>query len=274
VLLAGNVRFVNLANNHSLDFGPEGLHETIERLDAAGIVWAGAGRTASEALRLPILDVGLTRVGVIAFTNRVREFAAGRGKAGTNFLPVRMDRATLAAAELAIADLRRRGAHLVVASIHWGPNLRPWPTRTFRAFARAAVELGVDIVHGHSAHLVQGVERHRGGVILYDTGDFLDDYWIFPGIRTDRSAIFLVDVERHRPVGLRIVPVLLSPMRVNLAPPREFAAIGATLARRSRALGTSLGSTAEGLALALGTAPVPEAAAIPERPAALVIARA
>jgi poly-gamma-glutamate synthesis protein (capsule biosynthesis protein) len=54
---------------------------------------------------------------------------------------------------------------------------------------------GVDLIHGHSAHIFQGIEVHRGKPILYDTGDALDDYAVDPVLRKDRSFVFLADVE-------------------------------------------------------------------------------
>jgi len=47
-------------------------------------------------------------------------------------------------------------ADIVVFSIHWGPNMRERPAKSFREFAHAVIEMGVDIFHGHSAHIFQG----------------------------------------------------------------------------------------------------------------------
>ena len=52
------------------------------------------------------------------------------------------------------------------------------------------IELGADIYHGHSAHICQGIEIHQGKPILYDTGNFIDDYAVHPLLRNDRSCLF------------------------------------------------------------------------------------
>jgi hypothetical protein len=135
----------------------------------------------------------------------------------------------------------------IVLSAHWGPNLRLAPPARFRAFARAAIDVGVDVFHGHSAHLYQGVEARAGGLILYDTGDFLDDYWIFPFVRTDRSFVFLVDLMGRRPVRLRMLPVIIERSRVRRARWHEAAAHHHGMIRRSRRLGSSLAVIADGL---------------------------
>jgi poly-gamma-glutamate capsule biosynthesis protein CapA/YwtB (metallophosphatase superfamily) len=255
VLRAGNIRCVNLANNHALDYGEDGLIETLERLDAAGIVHAGAGRDLADAIRPALFDVAGARVGVIGLTDNMSEFAARRRQPGTNVLRIDDRNVTLGLIDLLVRDLRRAGAGTVVLSVHWGPNLRTWPPMRFRHFARAAVELGIDIVHGHSAHLFQGVEKWGDGLILYDTGDFLDDYWVFPGVRIDRSFIFVVEVRNGRPGRLIMRPVMLAHGRVGFAKGVEFAATVATMRRRCRRFATPLVANGDGLLMTFPSDP-------------------
>ncbi|HTS94052.1 MAG TPA: CapA family protein [Stellaceae bacterium] len=249
VLQAANVRCVNLANNHALDYDEHGLQETLDRLDAGGIAHVGAGRNLAGAVRPSLLDAGGTQVGVIGMTDTMPEFAAGPRRAGTNTLRIDDKAASLGLIALQIRELRRTGAETVVLSVHWGPNLRTSPPSRFRRFARAAIELGVDIVHGHSAHLVQGVERWSGGLILYDTGNFLDDYWVFPGIRIDRSFVFLVELRKGKPARLSMRPVKLKRGRVDLATGSDFIATVEAMRRRSKPFATPLVRTPQGLAV-------------------------
>ena len=247
VLRAGNIRCVNVANNHALDYGTRGLSETLERLTAGGIAHVGAGLDLAGAVRPTVFDAAGVRLGVIGMTDTMPEFAAGPRRPGTNVIRIDDRNVALGLVALQVAELRRVGAQTVVLSIHWGPNLRTWPPSRFRRFAHAAVELGVDIVHGHSAHLIQGIERWRDGLILYDTGNFLDDYWVFPGVRIDRSFVFLVELHNGRPRHLSIRPVTLRPGRVDLATGLEFVATLRTMRLRCRRLGTALITTNEGL---------------------------
>lgn len=233
LLLAGNIHFVSLANNHILDCESDGLVDTIRYLDAAGISHAGAGRDFAEASQARFVEVAGTRVGVMSITDTMPEFAAGAERAGTHYLPVRADHDTLGYIAQSVADMRQAGAQIVVLSVHWGPNLRPWPSERYRRFARAVIGLGVDVFHGHSAHLIHGVELYQNGLILYDTGDFLDDYWVFPMVRTDRSCLFLVEFVGGRVRRVRLVPVLLERARVRRAVGREAWAIASRLLRSS-----------------------------------------
>ena len=239
LLAAAKVRFVALANNHALDYGAEGLADTILHVGAAGIAMAGAGSDHVAAMRPTVADFDGLTVGFLAATDTMPEFRAGLHHPGTNYMAIRNDLPTLAYIRLAVEALRRAGAGLVVLSVHWGPNLRPFPPARYRSFARMAIDLGVDVVHGHSAHLLQGVEPHHGGVILYDTGNFIDDYWVFPGVRIDRSCVFLVEHNGNRILRLRVVPVSLKRPGVRLARGLEAMAIMATLEQRSQALGTT-----------------------------------
>lgn len=255
VLRAGNIRYVSLANNHVLDYDIPGLLDTLRYLDEAGIAHAGAGRNREEAEAPALVEVGGIRVGVVSATDNEPPFAAGPEQPGTNYLEIRADPETLGRVEGWVARARREGAQLVVLSLHWGPNMVLAPPAPFRAFARAVTSRGVDLLHGHSAHLFQGVERIGERLVLYDTGDFLDDYAVDPDLRNDWSFVFLVDLDPHAlPRRLRLIPVRLRYARVQLARGEEFEAICERMRALSAAFGTHLRQTPEGLELRLESA--------------------
>jgi poly-gamma-glutamate synthesis protein (capsule biosynthesis protein) len=240
ILSSGNVRAVNLANNHVLDCEVKGLEDTLRNLDDAHVAHAGAGLDLADAFRPTIFGAGELTVGLIGATDNMKEFAAGMGVPGAAYMAIKDEPATLALVQRLVGEVRAAGADIVVLSIHWGPNLRPWPPERFRRFARLCVDAGVDVVHGHSAHLIQGVEAYGQGLILYDTGDFLDDYWVFPGIRIDHSFAFVVEFRGARVHKLSMVPVILTPGRVSLAKGENLEAITRAMVRRSARLGTSI----------------------------------
>jgi poly-gamma-glutamate synthesis protein (capsule biosynthesis protein) len=256
VLTAAKVRFVCLANNHTMDFGAEALVQTIGVLDAAGIAHAGAGRNRAEAEAPALVPVGDMTVGVIAATDNMRTFAATAERGGANFVGTLISgrKRGLGWIEQSAASLRDGGADLLVLSLHWGPNMRGAPPSWFRRFAHDAIDRGVDVIHGHSAHVFQGVERYRQGLILYDTGDFIDDYWKFPLRQTFWTFIFLLDVGADGRTRLRLIPAEnhfeshRSPAR--LATGDAFRAINAKMKRLCAALGTAAVDTPEGLEIA------------------------
>ncbi|HEV3477420.1 MAG TPA: CapA family protein [Rubrobacteraceae bacterium] len=236
VLMAASVDACSLANNHTLDFEERGLLDTLRHLEAAGIRCAGAGRNLEEAARPVLLEGG---VGIVAFTDNEPPFAARQDRPGTNYLPVSTAPEVLHQVEEAIEAARDRGAKTVVLSNHWGPNMVERPRETFRRFARAAIDRGVDVYFGHSAHVFQGVEIYRGKPILYDTGDFIDDYAVDPRLRNDRSFLFRVSLEGGDLGRLELFPVSLPYSRVELARGTEREAILDRMLDLSAEMGTT-----------------------------------
>ena len=215
-LKAGRVDVVSVANNHIADFGAEGLRDTLVALDAAGIAHAGAGGDRWSAREPALITIRGTRVGVVAWADYPAEWAATPNAPGMNYTPVSVEPEHLREIALSLAIARER-ADLVILSMHWGPNMRDRPSRDFRDFAHAVIDAGADIFWGHSAHVVQGAEFHRGRLILYDSGDLVDDYAVEPHLRNDLSALFLVRVRAPRIESVEIVPVRIADLQVNLA---------------------------------------------------------
>jgi poly-gamma-glutamate synthesis protein (capsule biosynthesis protein) len=247
ILQCANVRFVSLANNHILDFGAGGLIDTLKALDTAGVHHAGAGRNADEAAAPVVMSVSGLRVGLIAATDNMRGFAAAFDRPGTNFLEFTSGQRELDWIADAVHTLRALGAELVVLSVHWGPNMRRAPSRRFRRFAHAAIDCGVNILHGHSAHVVQAIECYGSGIVLYDTGNFIDDYWKFPFRNTVQSFVFLLDVEDGKPKRLQLVPVRIHASPLGLATGATFKSITASMKSLCAAMGTVVIDTAAGL---------------------------
>ena len=197
-LREGNIGCVALANNHVLDYSAEGLADTRLHLREAGIAFAGAGANIAEAIAPTVFAAGRHTIGFASLTNTVQEFGATVDRPGTAYLRIRNDAATYALVSGLVGVLRQRGAEILVLSLHWGPNYRWWPPSHYRAFAKQALAAGFDIVHGHSAHILQAAEFHGNGLILYDTGDFIDDFRVIPPFRSDRSFLFVAEVAPGR----------------------------------------------------------------------------
>ena len=220
-LTGAGVDYVTLANNHAMDFQGPALLETIQHLDEHGIAHAGAGGNSDEASRFALLEADGITVGVVAFADHYAEYAATEVGAGTNVIPITVEEPYFRQVEQSIQAVRAAGADLVVFSIHWGPNMRSVPPPAFRQFARAVIDAGADIFHGHSAHVFQGIEIYQGKPILYDTGDLIDDYYVYEEYQNDQQFLFLItalitatgsEVER-----IELVPVLISDAQANVA---------------------------------------------------------
>jgi poly-gamma-glutamate synthesis protein (capsule biosynthesis protein) len=198
-LLHLGVGCVSLANNHALDFGPDALLDTCAHLREAGIAWAGAGENEAQA-RAPTVVHGLP---IVAFADHEPGFAAGPDEPGVAFVDIRHG----------VPDWLREHASGALICPHWGPNMEPSPLPSVRAAARELREAGAALVAGTSAHVFHGVE----GNVLYDLGDFLDDYARDPVLRNDLGLLFLVDLEPDGPRRFEAVPLKLEYCFTGLA---------------------------------------------------------
>jgi poly-gamma-glutamate synthesis protein (capsule biosynthesis protein) len=242
VLRAAHVDCCSLANNHTLDFEERGLLDTLERLKAAGIRYAGAGLDREQAARPALLTARSDRtsqVALLAFTDNEPPFAAMLARPGTNYLPVSLEPDVLCRVEAMVTAAREARANTVVFSNHWGPNMVQRPSALFREFAHAVIDRGADVYYGHSAHVFQGVEIYRGKPILYDTGDFIDDYAVDPRLRNDWSFLFKISLEGGEFRRLELAPVTLPYARVQLAKGSEKEAILDRMKRLSGEMGTA-----------------------------------
>ncbi|MFF4361348.1 CapA family protein [Streptomyces sp. NPDC001604] len=216
-----------LANNHVLDFGREGLTETLDALARAGLRVVGAGSNAEEAYAPAVVPVpGAGRVLVFALGARSSGvppgWAAASGRSGVAYLP----EVSAAAAAEVVRRVReeRRAGDVVVVSVHWGSNWGHRVPREHVRFARALVDGGVDVVHGHSSHHPRRIEVYRDRLILYGCGDFIDDYEGIGGweeYRDDLRIAYLVTLtaDTGRLTGLHMLP--LQARRMRLEPPSD-----------------------------------------------------
>lgn len=161
---------LQLANNHTLDYGAEGLADTIANATRAGLVTIGAGKGTAEARRGVIVDIGGVRVGILAYCERQLLFDVYMD------LFARAHRAGIAMAaepELArdIARLRASGAELVVVSFHVGENYEP-PSRAARWWGERAIDDGADLVVDHHPHVAHPIAMYKGRAIALSLGNY------------------------------------------------------------------------------------------------------
>jgi poly-gamma-glutamate synthesis protein (capsule biosynthesis protein) len=224
--LAGiGVNCATLANNHALDFGPDALLDTLAHLDAAGIRVVGAGTDAERARAPVVLEADGFRLGVVAFSDHPAEDAASADRAG-----------------IAYADLRDGvpdwvtmfpDADAVLVTPHWGPNMTAEPRGYVRRAAHQLLEAGATIVAGHSAHVFHGVAPR----VLYDVGDFIDDYAVDRRLRNDLGLLFLVDLAGNK---LEAIPLKLEFTHTRLATNGDATWIRRRFTQACAAFGTAV----------------------------------
>jgi poly-gamma-glutamate capsule biosynthesis protein CapA/YwtB (metallophosphatase superfamily) len=230
VLAALGVDCVTLANNHALDYGPVALCDTLDLLHAAGIATVGAGRDSTEARQPVVLEAHGFRLGVVGVTDHPADYAAGDGRPGVAF--ARLDPRLPHWLRGAIAGL---DSDAVVVTPHWGPNMTESPLPRIRAAAAQLLEAGATVVAGHSAHVFHGIE----GPVLYDLGDFVDDYATDPLLRNDLGLLFRLTLDRDGPIHLEALPLKLEYRHTRLARGDELTWIRDRFARACSQLGTT-----------------------------------
>jgi len=198
---------VTLANNHALDFGAEALLDTFEHLESAGIAWVGAGGNLDEARKPAVLEADGFRLAVLGSSDHPREFAAKPNAPGIAYADLRRGTDWLPGAIAAL------DADAVLVTPHWGPNMTPAPLPHVLRAAAALRAAEATLIAGHSAHVFHGVEPG----VLYDIGDFLDDYAVDSRLRNDLGLLFLVTLDGNGPAQLEAVPLALDYCYTRLA---------------------------------------------------------
>lgn len=199
---------VTLANNHALDYGVEALLDTLALLDRAGISHVGAGADREVARRPAVLEANGFRLSLVAFTDHPRDYAASERRPGVAYADLEEEVPTWVLEALATTN-----ADAVVVTPHWGPNMSDRPVERVRRAAATLEAAGASLVAGHSAHVFQGVDRR----VLFDLGDFIDDYACDARLRNDLGLLWEVELEPTGPRRLRALPLKLDYCHTGLA---------------------------------------------------------
>jgi poly-gamma-glutamate capsule biosynthesis protein CapA/YwtB (metallophosphatase superfamily) len=244
-----------LANNHVLDFGYEGLADTLGVLDRFGIGYAGAGLDLAQAQRPAIVPLANGRRVVIASCGMgssgiPKGWAATDRRPGVAMVP---DLSDSSAAEVArrVGVDKRRG-DVAIVSVHWGSN---WgydvDTGQIR-FAHKLIDEGIDLVHGHSSHHPRPIEVYHGKLILYGCGDTIDDYegiGTYESFRHELRLLYFASIEPD--TGnlsvLLMMPMRMRRMRLEGVPDADAEWLRTTVERISSRFGTRVNATADGL---------------------------
>lgn len=258
-LTAADVDCCVLANNHVLDWGFDGLEETLQTLNRAGIETTGAGETLNAAQEPAVFDVPTTgRVlvfGVGSTSSGIpSQWAATESRPGIHLI----DETTSDSASIlkSIISKWAQPDDLVVVSVHWGPNWGYTVPKAQQEFAHALVDDGpVDLVHGHSSHHVKGIQIRAQRPILYGCGDFLSDY---EGIgdreefRSDLGLMYFaqMDAQTHRMVQMKMHPTHVRRFQITEPSDEDVRWLGSVLERESEALGTKIDTIDEDTFLA------------------------
>lgn len=182
-LKGAGIDVVSIANNHMKDQGEKGIISTMETLDKAGIVHAGAGLSLDEARKLKIVEKNGIKVGFLAYNDTdvvpPSTYANDMPQSGTNTMDTRRLKEDI--------ELARGAVDILIISMHSGTEyVTEKPNSRQTTFAHAAIDFGADLVIGHHPHVLQPMELYKGKYIFYSLGNFIFDQ---PWPDTKESAL-------------------------------------------------------------------------------------
>ncbi len=224
-LKAAGVDVATFANNHCLDMHPDGIAETRDHLDEAGLLTAGAGRTEAEAWAPLYLEKNGLRVAVIAVSRWLNKFHNKGGPDDPHVPVVPYLEEPIGGGRTFdefFAHVRETATHAdaVIVSIHWGAEYVHEPMSYDRLLARGILDAGAIAVIGHHPHVLQPVvpERlsdGRVGVVAYSLGNLVSnqDFNVADG---DKRDGLLVGLELSRPTpGGKVIITKVTPIGIG-----------------------------------------------------------
>lgn len=186
---------VTLANNHSIDFGTDGLLDTMDTLKEAGIQYVGAGKTITEARETRYISVNNKNIAILGASRVIPDpdWNAGNSKPGllTTYDPTALIEEVKAAAEK---------SDYIVVYVHWGIEKDTKPQEYQRSIAKQLIDAGADLVIGSHPHVLQGIEYYKDKPIVYSLGNFM----FYNSI--EKTAVLKVSVDPSNQVSVQLLP--------------------------------------------------------------------
>jgi len=216
---------LSLANNHAMDYGPDALLDAVSLLEKNHVRSVGAGENAAAAAAPVILTANGTSIAFLSFVDvpvEVRGFDARSWTATQNQPGV-----SWAVPEQMQADIAavRPLVDIVVVLLHSGYEYVVQPSLPQVTAAHTAIDAGADLVLGHHAHVLQGIEFYNQGVIAYGLGNFVFDDGDIP-----QTVLLNVWLDSGGVRELEVVPIMLTEDgRPRLATAEEAAEILSTI---------------------------------------------
>jgi poly-gamma-glutamate synthesis protein (capsule biosynthesis protein) len=192
---------LNLANNHTLDFGDSAFLQTMENLQANGLSYVGGGADLAEATRMKVIQSHDLKVGYLAYNMIPPDYYAATGTtAGVAFLNKDLLRKAILENMVKV--------DILVVIMHWGIEYQYAPTPEQIELGRYAIDWGADLVVGHHPHVVQPMEIYKGKPIVYSLGNFVfGTYGDPPNNTADYGLLLEVTVSPSKELTASLIPL-------------------------------------------------------------------
>ncbi len=193
----------NLANNHTMDCGADGMRETLDLLRQRGVANFGAGENLEAACKLVTVERKGLRLGFLGFSQPELDSAT---MAGAGVAPLHRQ------VVLDAVRAAQKQVDLLILSLHEGYEFSDVPRLDFYDFCHELVdEEGVRVIYGHHPHVPHGIEVRGESLILYSVGNFAFDLTYHRAhTYTRHSVIVKLELDSEGCHALRLEPVVLT----------------------------------------------------------------
>ena len=175
----GGINYFSTANNHSLDWGEEGLLATLDVLKESGAHHSGTNLDKKEQEDVLIIEKNGIKIAMLSYTFDLNGNKIPEGKTYlVNEVPFNDEVCDLSMVTKHVARAKEKGADIIIACCHWGWEFEMYPHKNIVLVARKIIESGVDVILGNHPHVSQPMERYSlpnrpNGLIVYAYGDFV-----------------------------------------------------------------------------------------------------
>jgi poly-gamma-glutamate synthesis protein (capsule biosynthesis protein) len=180
---------MHTACNHTLDMGLEGLETTLARLEEDNIMYLGAHRAPGEQLKGQIIEKNGVKIGFVAATYGLNGKTIPEGKEYmVNVVPFHRkdpdgNKTDISLLNRQIFDCKEQKCDIIIASLHWGYEYEFFPRQAQVEMAHEIIEMGVDVIVSHHAHVIQPLEYYRPqrdpgktAIIAYSLGNLTSSF--------------------------------------------------------------------------------------------------
>ncbi|MFA6694306.1 MAG: CapA family protein [Bacillota bacterium] len=222
-LKISGIDVVSLANNHILDYHQEGMFETWEHLNKAGILQIGTGMNLTEATKGVVFDVNGIRIGFLAYTETWFLYS----RKGIKWVADEYPGVAPINKDLIISDVKRLkkdDVDIVIVSLHWGIEYSQTTTKEEEGLAKAIINAGGDVVFGHHPHVIKPWGFYKEKPVFYSVGNFIFDT-LKPPLTEKGLLVELVYLDGLRDVYVTITRLEDCQVQLTKLPPPKPNAI-------------------------------------------------
>lgn len=192
-------QLINIANNHIFQHGIDAYYDTINNLESCGLNVIGDDTPSGS--KLIVINKEGIRIGFVGYSLHYEQHRPNEK------IPYAL-RESYDEILNEVNTLMSLFHGLIVCSLHWGYEFMDQPSRTQQEFARNLIDSGVTLILGHHAHMIQGIERYKNGLIVYNLGNFVFD---FQDPNTKDSVLLSVKFSKSGIEDYSLIPVIIGP---------------------------------------------------------------